>query len=313
MNRSLVKILIAIWLVIAVALTGFLAYAIYYNKSAGDVFSFFKWRDVSASTVQKDENIPLDSFNKINVDFSSADVIVQTTDEPNLRVVQKASSKLKEEQKFTISKENNTVTIKRNTSEMIFNIFNFGNFGEKIEVYIPKTYTKDLDIRSASGDVVFNSDIELNNINCFTSSGDFYGKNNISANNIILKSSSGDISIGDLISKSYKVDISSGDIKINSLSGSGEVEAASGDITISYKDINEYSNVSAQSGNVKLLIPKELSFQFTGKCSSGDINSNFDLNYKSKRGNEAAAQVGSGPYKKINANTNSGDIDIRSN
>lgn len=310
MNRSLIKILIGIWLIIAVGLTGFLAYAIHYNKSAGDVFSFFKWRDVSASTVQKDENIPLDNFNKINVDFSSADIIVQTTNEPNLRVVQKSSGKLKNEEKFTINKENDNIIIKRNTSPVVFSIFNIGNLQERIEIYIPKSYTKDLDIQSSSGNVIFNSDINLNNISCRAGSGNLQGETNINGNDVNLKASSGNINVETLISKTYKVNTSSGNIHINSLSGSGDAAASSGNVKINYKDISEYSNVSARSGNVNLVVPKGLSFEFNGRCSSGDIRSNFDLNYKNKKGNEATGQIGSGPYKKINASTNSGNIDI---
>lgn len=310
MNRTIIKILFGIWVIIAVGLTGFLVYAIHYNKSAGDVFGFFKWREISSTTVQKDETIPLDNSNKINVDFSSVDIIVQTTDEPNLRVVQKSSSKLKEEEKFTINKDNNNITIKRSSSPVVFSIFNFGNFGEKIEVYLPKSYTKDLDIQSSSGNVIFNSDINLNNISCTARSGNLQGETNINGNYINLKASSGNINVETLMSETYKVNTSSGNIHIDSLSGSGEVAASSGNVKINYKDIAEYSNVNTHSGNVNLVIPGGLSFQFNGKCSSGDINSNFDLNYKNKRGNEATAQVGSGPYKKINASTSSGNIDI---
>ena len=310
MNRTIIKILIGIWVIIAVGLTGFLVYAIHYNKDAGDVFIFFRGRGLSALTVQKDEKIPLDNFNKINVDFSSADIIVQTTDEPNLRVVQKSTAKLREEEKFTINKENDNIIIKRSTSPVIYSIFNFGNFGEKIEVYIPKNYTKDLDIQSSSGNVIFNSDINLNNISCTAGSGNLQDGSNISANDVNLKASSGNISVEALMSKTYKVNTSSGNIYIDSLSGSGEVAASSGNVKINYKDIEEYSNVSAHSGNVNLVVPNTLSFEFSGKCNSGDINSNFDLNYKNKRGNEATAQVGSGPYKKINVNTGSGNIGI---
>lgn len=310
MNRTIIKILIGIWVIIAVGLTSFLVYAIRYSKSSGESFGFFQWRNVSVSTVQKDESVPLNNFNKINVDFSSEDIIVQTTDESNLRVVQKGATKLKEGDKFTINKDNNNIIIKRTASNIVHSIFNFGYFGEKIEVYIPKSYNKDLDIQSSSGNVIFNSDINLNNISCTARSGNLQLNGNITGNDVNLKSSSGNISVEALMSKIYKVNTSSGNIHIDSLSGSGEVAVSSGDVKINYTDIKEYSNVSTHSGNVNLSIPKGLSFEFNGKCSSGDINSNFDLNYKNKRGNEATAQVGSGPYKKINVKTSSGNIDI---
>lgn len=310
MNRSLIKILIGIWLIIAVGFTALLVYGIYYNKGAGDIFSLFKWRGVSNLTVQKDENISLDNFSKINIDFSSADIIIQTTDGTNMRVVQKSSNKLTDGERFTVTKQDDVVTIKRNNSKINFTIFNFGNFGQRIEVYIPKNYNKDLGIRSSSGNIVFNSNIKLNNINCETRSGNLDGEDNINVEDANLKANSGNINVGALISKSYKINTTSGNIKINSLSGSGEVKASSGNVKVNYKDISEYSNVSARSGNVYLAIPKELSFEFNGKCNSGDIRSSFNLNYTNKRENEATAQVGSGPYKKIKVDTSSGDISI---
>lgn len=310
MNRSLIKILIGIWLIIAVGFTALLIYGIYYSKGVGDIFSLFKWRGVSSLTTQKDENISLDNFSKINLDFSSADIIVQTTDETNMRVVQKSYNKLTDGEKFTVTKQDNVVTIKRNNSKINFTIFNFGNFGERIEVYIPKNYNKALDIQSSSGNIIFNSNIKLNNINCETRSGNLDVEDNINVEDANLKANSGNINVAALISKNYKINTTSGNIKINSLSGSGEVKASSGNVKVNYKDISEYSNLSARSGNVDLVIPKELSFEFNGKCNSGHIRSSFDLNYTNKRENEATAQVGSGPYKKINVDTSSGDISI---
>ncbi|UZW14163.1 DUF4097 family beta strand repeat-containing protein [Clostridium pasteurianum] len=310
MSRNLIKILIGIWTCIALVLTVFLVYNISYNRSAGDAFRIFKWDNNSMLTVQKDESISIDNFNKIEVNFSSADIIVQSTDESNLRIVQKSRGKLKEEEKFAINKENNSILVKRTTSHKVFSIFNIGNLQESIEIYIPKNYAKDLDIQSSSGNIIFNSNINLNNISCVARSGNLQSETNINANNINLKANSGNINVENLMSKSYKVNTSSGNIHIGSISGSGEVTASSGNVRISYKDISEYSNVSANSGNVNLVVPEGLSFEFNGECNSGDIDSNFDLNYKNKRGNEATGQVGSAPYKKINVTTSSGNIDI---
>jgi Putative adhesin len=64
----------------------------------------------------------------------------------------------------------------------------------------------------------------------------------------------------------------SGNIKIMSLYGSGQVKASSGNIIINYKDISEESTVEANSGNVILTVSKGISFEFYGKCSSGNIN-----------------------------------------
>jgi lia operon protein LiaG len=162
----------------------------------------------------------------------------------------------------------------------------------------------------ASGDITFNSDIKLNDIECSQSSGDFHVNNSITGSNIYIKSISGDITAEKLNSKHYDIHATSGDLDINSISGSGNVKTISGDVKINYSGINEYSNMSSTSGDINLIVPENMSFEFDGNCTSGNVNANFPLNYQNERKSRASAKVGSGPYKKINANAVSGDIKI---
>lgn len=308
MNKRFVKTLLLIWICIAVLLTGILVYAIAYGHPEKKFFRTFTWGG-SANMIQKDEKVSLDNCNKINFDFTSTDIIVQTTDDTKLRVIQSSSAKLTDDQKFTISKDGDTILV--STRERT-HIFSFGSWNEKIEIYIPQSYTKDLDIRSSSGNITFNSDIILNNLACTLSSGNLHIYSNIDANEVNMKCGSGNIDIEGLKCSTYEINTSSGNIGIDSLSGSGEVSASSGNIKIDYKDIKDYSNITAHSGNITLTVPKQISFEFDGECTSGDIDSNFDLNYKNKRGNKASGKIGDGPYKKINARTTSGNIRISS-
>lgn len=311
MNKRVIKTLIIIWSIIAVGFTAILVYAICNNNGGRDILNLFISHGSGFTlTVQKDENMDINNINKINVDFTSSNIVVQTTNEPNMRVVQKSTGNLKDDQKFTITKDGDEVTIKKDNLGSHFNIFNFGNFDETIEVYIPKNYNKDLDIESSSGNIQISTEMKLESVSFSASSGNLDLQNSINADDINLKVSSGNISIEDLICKTYNIETSSGNTKVKSISGSGFIKASSGNIKVNYKDISEYSNVSAHSGNVNLVVPKECSFEFSGKCSSGDIKSNFDLNYKSKSKDEATAKIGSGPYKKIDASTNSGNISI---
>jgi len=310
MNIRLKKILLVMWLIIAVGFTTLLIHGILNKSGSTGFFRFIGNSMESKLTIQKDENIELNTINKINLDFSSSNIIVQTTNEPNIRVVQMSASTLTDGEKFTVSKTDNEVTIKRSNSQKLFSIFNFGKLQEKIELYIPEIYNNDLDLRSSSGNIEFISDISLGNINCNASSGNLVSENNITAKAINLTASSGNLSLNSLTSNNYKFRASSGNIRINSLSGSGDLQTSSGNIHVEYKNITEHLNATVGSGNINLVIPKGLSFEFNGICSSGNIKSNFDLNYKNKDGNEATAKIGSGPYKQIDVKTSSGNISI---
>lgn len=308
MDKKFNIIMIIMWSVIAIFLTNLLVLGVIRSKDK-NTFGIFIRKGVFAE-VQKEEEISLDNCNKINLDFPNDDIFISSTDGDKLRVIQRATGKLAEEEKFTISKEGNTVVIRKRNPHFVFKFDIFQHFDDQIEVFIPKSYNKDLDIKMSSGNIVISNNITLNNIICLQSSGDLECRNSITANRITLKTNSGNINVSDLSVKSYEINTSSGNIEINSLSGSGDVEASSGNIKIGYSDIGEYSKVSAHSGNIKLVVPKEISFEFDGKCSSGDIDSNFDMNYKNKNGNEVSAKVGSGPYKRISSKTTSGDINI---
>lgn len=309
MNRNLKIIRIAMWSLVALGLTAILILGITNSNGINGVFNLANIID-SNIAVQKDENLEIKSVNKIIVDFSSSDIIVKVTDEDNMRIVQKSSKTLKDDEKFQVIQGNNQITIEKRNFGNLSNTLSFGNFKEVIEIYLPKKYNSDLDIETSSGDIKFDSDIILSNANFSASSGDIVSKYNLDAKGINIETSSGDISIETLTTSTYKIKATSGDIKINSLTGSGKIDTSSGDIKVEYKDIEEYSEVTATSGDVKLTIQKGMSLEFKGKCSSGDINSNLDLNYKDENHHEATARSGNGPYKKISVNTSSGDISI---
>lgn len=309
MDRKLKIIMILVWSIVAILLTALLIFGIVTGKSGGSVFSIFNWSGVKTE-VQKQESISPDNLGKIIMDFSSENVVITSTEENQIRVVESCSGKLNDNSKFTVTRAGNTVNIEQGSPGIHFNIFEFGHLNRQIEIFIPKSYKNDLEVSLSSGNITINNDLSLNNFKAIQRSGNLGSRGTLTAQEVSLESTSGNITIGSLYVKSYNLEVTSGNIKIDSLSGSGGAKATSGNVNISYKDIAENSNLSSISGNVILVVPKELSFEFDGACSSGNINSNFDLSYKNKGKKQATAKVGSGSYKKINARVTSGNINI---
>lgn len=308
MDKKLIKVMILIWSFVAVVFTVLLVVCINKGDYALHYISFGSWG--TPTKVQKQESTDIGNCTKIKLDFASADIVVASTDEQELKIVEKANGSMSKEEKFVISKDGDTVSVSDKGRRVGFYFWGLNNM-RRIEVYIPKNYSKDLDIKTSSGDITFDSDIKLANLNCRQESGDFKSHYAITADQVNFVSSSGDINTDELTCKEYDVSASSGDIHINGLSGSGQVDSSSGDIRITYKDISESTKVSASSGDVTLEIPKSISFEFNGRCGSGDINSDFDLSYSSRRRDDATGKVGNGPYKKVDVNTQSGDINLR--
>lgn len=285
MKKTSIKMLIAMWSVILIAL---IAVLIYFMKSYGDPGAFFYIKSGNTE-VQKQEKISLNNCSKIGVDFSSSNIIVNPSDDDKLKVVQESSRKISKLRQFVIQKNGNEILIKRN-GMFIFNIFNFDfNSNEKIELYIPKKYAKDLNVKTSSGNV------------------EFYG-NGLAVNEAYIKSTSGGIKIQKLKCKKYNIKVVSGNINADDIEGSGNINTTSGNIDVRYSGISEYSYLKATSGNVNIKIPRKMSFEFYGKSTSGDVNSNFYFDNKNARKHEAYSKVGNGNYKSIKVNITSGSI-----
>lgn len=309
MDRKLKLVMLLLWSIIAILLTALLIFGIVSNKNGGSIFPIFHIGDIKTQ-VQKQENISLNNLDTINMDFSSENIIISPTEDDQIRVVESSSGTLSENQKFTISKEGNGVTIKQGNPKISINIFNLGNFNRKIELFIPKSYKNNLELSLSSGNVIINNDLTVSNFTARQSSGNVECKGSLTAQEVNIENNSGNITINSLNTKAYTIQVTSGNIRVESLSGSGTVKATSGNVNIAYKDILEYSNLSVTSGNIKLTLPKDLSFEFEGSSSSGNINSDFPLTYRNNDKKHVTAKVGSGPYKNINANVSSGNINI---
>ncbi|SHJ76978.1 lia operon protein LiaG [Clostridium cavendishii DSM 21758] len=309
MNKNLKIINITIWVIVIIFLIGILIYGVSNGVGRGGNFFSINLRN-GATSVQKEEIIQLDKCDNINLDFSSDDIIISLTDDDNVKVVQKSGNKLSEDEKFTFSKDENTINIKSGNFKKVFNIFFFGSFDNKIELSIPKKYNKSLDIKTNSGNIEVMDNLNLDKFISYQSSGDFKCRKTITANDVNLKTSSGSIRPEDLVTKSYNLRTSSGDIVVGTLSGSGELEASSGSIKIDYKEMGDRLKAHTSSGDIKVNIPKGISFNFYAECSSGDISTDFDVSYSSKKKNRATAKLGNGPYKEINLSANSGDIKV---
>lgn len=312
MDKKLKMVNIVIWIMLAISLTILLIYKIATNNQGGWGFMNFNFGNGETS-IQKEENIEIDQCENITLDFSSYDVVVSSTDDNKLKVVQKSSNNLKEDEKFSFSKNGNTIAIEGNNLRNKVSIVHFGTFNNKIELYVPKNYNKNLQVRTKSGNIEVKDVMNLDKINFCQNSGNFNSREIITANEVNLEASSGNIKAEALLTKLYKIKTSSGNIDIRTLSGSGAVDASSGNIKIGYKEVGDELRANASSGNVKLTLPKDISFEFYGQCTSGNIDTDFDVNYKNKKGNEATAKIGNEPYKKINVETRSGNIEINQN
>lgn len=297
-SRKLSVIQIILWAALALFLTGLLVFGI----SGGG------WTWNSQMSVQKQETSALGGIEKIKMDFSSENLTITPTDGSEIRIVETCNRNLREAEKFTANRDGSTLAIAQGQKRISFSFFGM-SLNRKVELFIPRSFAGDMEIDLNSGNIFFSDAAAFRNLNCSLDSGNFEAAGIEIANSASIQTDSGNVKVSSLTAHNYSIRVTSGNIRLDNLGGSGEIKGTSGNIRIGNLAITDYSDVRTTSGNIELGLPKDLSFEFKGYSSSGNINTDFGVMYESDK-KHASAKVGSEPFKKLNVEVTSGNISI---
>lgn len=176
----------------------------------------------------------------------------------------------KENIKFEIKVENNTLKIVEKHEFDIHDYFLYNNIDIKLflnkdtyknikfknktgDINILDAITiENLDIDTSTSDVVL-SGLKVQSFNISLSTGDIYVENAV-ANNLKIKVSTGDVKIRNCqVNEDITIDLSTGDIYIENLETNGKfyAEASTGDIEIKNAKFDSYKSVTS-TGDVEL-------------------------------------------------------------
>ncbi len=297
-SRKLNVVQIIIWSAIAILLTGVIIFGI----SGGGMY----WN--REMTVQKQETISLAGIEKIKMDFSSENIVITSTDEDSIRVVESANRNLRDREKFSASRDGSILDISQGQNRMFMNIFGM-SMNRKVELFIPRSFAESLELQLNSGNVILSDNLSVKSFSSSIDSGNFDAGTLKVAGEASIETDSGNVRIASMDSMAYDIKVTSGNTRIDYLKGSGEIKGTSGNIRVGRLDITEYADVRTTSGNIELAIPKELNFEFEGYTASGNINTDFEIMYQSDK-KHASGKVGGEPYVKLNAEVTSGNINI---
>jgi DUF4097 and DUF4098 domain-containing protein YvlB len=292
---------LVIWGVIAAVLIGLLVYFV----SSGAGFGSFSWGS-DYSTELYNNTFTATDISQIESHTSSANITFSVSDNDEIKVVCMGSKKEKENGYVQVSNEGGVLNIKQNYSFPNFFFFNFGN-SVRFEISLPKDYDKNLTMSNTSGDISFNDDFTFANVDLSQTSGHLQG-NTITCDSFKENTTSGDMDFGSIVTKSYRISGTSGNISVDNLSGSGSLKSTSGNITAGLATLTDSLDGSVVSGNIDITLAKDISAHISANCVSGNINSNFALNHSGR--SSANGDVGSGPYNNISLSTVSGNVDI---
>lgn len=310
--RKLNLIMIIVWSVLTLIIAVCLIAGIAYHRSGG-VFG----RSISQKLFEPGERELLleKSFSSANIEtievYLHSDVVdVFSSPDDNFHVKQYGRN-LTQDRIISTDVEGSRFKIQPGENSRIIN---FGFMVESwVEVYVPSSYEKELDLKLTSGTIKVNRDLDLTNLKLHLSSGDVKSDYVINCAQADIKITSGSINLQKLTAPDFEIKLASGTLRIQALSGSGAINVTSGDIKLEDMDITDSLKVKVQSGHLKMNLSGDPSLQYQGNVTSGNIKTYFDVYYKDKRESKSVATIGDGPYKKLLVQVTSGNINIGHN
>ena len=303
------------------------------------LFNTFSYQYDNASEYKPGDREIDEKVTKINIDYISGDVTINTHDSDKVSVKETANIDLRDPQKVHTWVNDGTLYVRFCQS---IKRINFTNIHKKLELTLPSSQDlEDVTVEVSSGNLncsgitsgSFTSHLSSGNLTCKDiTAGGFdaklsSGNANVdgSGKNIKIKASSGNINIkqsGDC--SSMTIDSSSGNItteadKVSKM----DVHASSGNITVTANEITELNSrsssghntfdfavapktsaIKSSSGWVKITMPEDSDVKVTAKISSGHFNSALPF---TKNGKEYTSGNGSST---MTINVSSGDVDI---
>ena len=206
----------------------------------------------------KEVSYNLDNKEKLMFDFKRAEVVIKTTNEDELKIIQNT----KEEKMYlNINDTKNQLFVEEES-------YIFDGSDKKYTVKIPKKYLGSINITNGFGTLrIYNIKTSLfidNNsgeINIFNSS------------NINIKDVPGRINLND-IDGVTSLSSSTGDINIKSISGSLTIDTLTGEIIVSNFNVESNSFIENISGNITLSINKDSICKVKSTNESGETRIN---------------------------------------
>lgn len=281
-NKSLIITLIIVLSIIALVVLGFLVFLLTGSRR----FSYFNFGSSVSDELVLDESYEFD-FERIVVDTSSAKVEIKPSSDEQIKVLAYGN---KERVNVNTQGGKLSITIKE---KKCFGIC-FNQKMDKVELYVPSTFAKELEINNAYGDINI-GDFPQANISVDEDCGDVfvqsgnevkienrYGDIEIEEANIAhVKESAGDVTIGKV--QDATIHNNFGDIKVKEVLNFMDIKQDCGDVKVEKVILNKDSKIENNLGNIKIGETNEIYIE--AKTSLGDtkINQNYhkaDVNLK---------------------------------
>lgn len=183
-------------------------------------------------------------FDEINIDSEAANIEFKENSDSKIKVVIYG-----DEERTKVDTENKELSIKTTQKKCSFLCFNIKI--AKIEIYLPKNYSKNINITNNFGDIKIS---------------------NFSIVNLDVKANAGDVIVGEVNSIVAKLDL--GDIKINKVNEYLDIKNSCGDVKIDSINLEKNSKIKSNLGDIKIGSTNEIYIEAKTNLGDTKINNN---------------------------------------
>ncbi len=246
----------------------------------------------------------LSKVDKIQIDYGSEDIEIYPSESADLQIKEFMNYDPNKSELSTLWRTGGTLAIEEGDHDYIF----FSGIGKhkRIEIYIPEDYSDAVSIHLGSGKLSIGMDMALTEFNLDLQSGAAaIGKINAEKSDIDL--SSGKISIDELSGR-QDIDVSSGNLDLGMTTGDGEYHCTSGQIDLKVSEVVGDMDINVTSGKIDVTLPEDSEFLYESKVTSGSIDTYFET--KSIDDDEREASVGSNPSNRVRVKVTSGKVNL---
>lgn len=254
--------------------------------------------------VVNDKSYSSEGIQSIDLSFVFETIRFYQHDSEEIRIVEYMSKKPAPAELASVDIYNCEMVVK-NGSRLFFAA------KSKLDIYLPKSYKGNLNIKVTSSSIKFTTLFEFKNLIVKGVSCSVKGVGILSEHTDI-NVASGSIRLEQLTGR-HRLSTESGSIHIDKLSGGGEYKTTSGSIHLAYDKLDDNAAISVISGSVRVSVPRDASFYYNVSAVSGSIHTCFNANQYSSSRHSMQGSVGTNPEKNINIKAVSGSMWIQNN
>lgn len=264
-------------------------------------------------------------INDLEISTASAETVIKQSDSDKIEVKYTANKTMGVSFNAAVVGEKLIVEEKLVTLGISLGI----NNNNKLEISLPEKVYKNVVINQVSGNVTAD-EITAEYITLSTVSGnteaDLYAdtisieavSGNITLNNptekkienLNISAVSGVITLDGYASESTELDLTSGEIYLNGISGEVDVNTTSGDVYLDYSEWNDKLTLNMMSGDVNVTLPEGSGVKVNQSSVSGDVSIDLDGEKMESDGNSNYT-VGGENVHTVEINGMSGDVEIK--